>query len=207
MDSTGLFDQRADEYDAWFEENPLILQAEIEAVRQVTPPFRRALEVGVGTGRFAQALGVRLGLEPSRAMAALARARGIEVIEGCAEALPFEDESFDAVFMITVDCYLKELAPAFRECHRVLSEKGSLIIGHVDIDAPLGAVYEEERDQDPFYRDACFRGTGEMLEELDRSGFEVTRIRQTVYTFDKVVQEVRQGYGDGVFVALCAVKR
>jgi len=207
MNSTELFNQRADEYDAWFEENPLILEAEIEAVRQVTPPFSRALEVGVGTGRFAQALGVRLGLEPSRAMAAYARDRGIEVVEGYAEALPFNDGTFDAVFMITVDCYLEELAPALHECRRVLSEKGSLVMGHVDIDAPLGAVYEKERDEDPFYRDAYFRGTRKVLDQLDLAGFEVTKIRQTVYTFENVVQEVREGYGDGVFVALCAVKR
>ncbi len=202
-----LFNQRADEYDTWFEDNPLILEAEIEAVRQVTPSFSRALEVGVGTGRFAQALGVKLGLEPSRAMAAYARDRGIEVVEGYAEALPFDDGAFDAVFMITVDCYLEELAPALHECRRVLSEKGNLVMGHVDIDAPLGAVYEEARDEDPFYRDAYFRGTNEVLDQLDRAGFAVTKIRQTVYTFQNVVQEVREGHGDGVFVALCAVKR
>ena len=135
MDSTGLFNERAGEYDAWYENNPLILAAEIEAVRQVTPPFEDALEVGVGTGRFAQALGVKLGLEPSSGMAAYARARGIEVVEGFAEALPFENESFDAVFMITVDCYLEELSPVLNECHRCFP-RGHLILGHVDIDAP-----------------------------------------------------------------------
>ncbi|HPX93385.1 MAG TPA: methyltransferase domain-containing protein [Bacillota bacterium] len=206
MDSTGLFNERAGEYDAWYENNPLILAAEIEAVRQVTPPFEDALEVGVGTGRFAQALGVKLGLEPSSGMAAYARARGIEVVEGFAEALPFENESFDAVFMITVDCYLEELSPVLNECHRVLSPHGHLILGHVDIDAPLGAVYEEERDQDPFYKNAYFRGTKEMLTELDRAGFELVKIRQTVFTFENVAQEVREGHGDGVFVAMCAVK-
>ncbi len=207
MRSKELFNQRAQEYDQWYDDNPLILESEIEAVRQVTPPFERALEVGVGTGRFAQALGIRLGLEPSEAMAALARARGIEVVEGVAEALPFEDGSFDAVFLITVDCYLEELAPALLECRRVLIGGGHLILGHVDIDAPLGAVYEAEKDQDPFYREAIFRGTAEVLDELDQAGFDVKAIRQTVTSFEPVRQPVCEGHGDGIFVALRAVKR
>jgi len=201
-----LFNQRADEYDAWFRDNPLILASEIEAVRQVTPPFTRALEVGVGTGRFAQALGVPLGVEPSEAMAAYARARGIQVVPGHAEALPFPDAYFDAVFMITVDCYLEDLAPALEECHRVLMDQGHLILAHIDIDAPLGRVYEEERDRDPFYRNAFFRGSREVLEQITQAGFEPGAIRQTIESFDNVFQPVRPGYGDGVFVALCAVK-
>lgn len=204
MSRIELFDELADEYDQWFDDNPLIVASEIEALRQVTPPFEKALEVGVGTGRFAEALGIRLGVEPSQPMAAYARARGIEVISGVAEALPFEDASFDAVFMITVDCYLPEVAPIFEECRRVLTADGHLIMGHVDIDAPLGEVYLQAQDQDPFYRDACFRGTTEILAELDKAGFEVTVIRQTVYSFENTLQEVREGHGDGAFVALCA---
>ncbi len=207
MGSTELFNERAAEYDEWFEDNPQILAAEIEAIRQVTPPFSRGLEVGVGTGRFARAMGVKLGVEPSEAMAAFARDRGIEVVRAYAEALPFHDGSFDAVFMITVDCYLEEVAPALMEGRRVLAEGGFLILGHVDIDAPLGRVYEAERDEDPFYRNAFFRGTRTMLEELDRAGFEVTAVRQTIESFDAGEHEVRPGHGDGVFVALSALKR
>lgn len=203
---TTLFDKLADEYDQWFEDNPLILESEIEAIKQVTPPFENALEVGVGTGRFASALGVRLGLEPSEPMAALARKRGIKVIQGRAEDLPFEDESFDSLFLITVDCYLPQLAPALDECRRVLMPGGRLIMGHVDIDAPLGQVYLREKDQDPFYREASFRGAEEILEALEKAGFELADIRQTVYSFDNVFHEIRQGHGQGVFVALCALK-
>lgn len=207
MSAHELFNNLADEYDQWFEDNPLILESEIEAIRQVTPPFTRALEVGVGTGRFASALGIPLGVEPSKAMAAYARKRGIEVIPGVGEALPFDNASFDAVFMITVDCYLPLLAPVFAECRRVLEDCGHLILGHVDIDAPLGEVYLEAQDEDPFYKEAYFRGTRTVLGELEDAGFEVTRIRQTVYSFDNRVHEVREGHGDGVFVALCARKK
>lgn len=206
MNSRELFDRLAGEYDQWYDDNPLILESEIEAVRQVTPSFDRALEVGVGTGRFASALGVSLGLEPSGAMAARARARGIQVVRGQAEDLPFFDASFDTLFMITVDCYLTDLGPPLAECRRVLKEGGFLVLGHVDIDAPLGEVYLESQEEDPFYREAVFRGTGQVLEALTEAGFELEAVRQTVYTFDNVFHEVREGYGEGVFVALRARK-
>ena len=53
------------------------------------------LEVGVGTGRFAAPLGIHIGLEPSPAMAKLARARGVEVHSGVGENLPYEDDRFN----------------------------------------------------------------------------------------------------------------
>jgi ubiquinone/menaquinone biosynthesis C-methylase UbiE len=67
------------------------------------------VEIGVGTGRFASALGVPLGVEPSESMRRIARKRGIEVISGKAEALPFRDGCLDYVLMVTV-CLL------FRRC-------------------------------------------------------------------------------------------
>ena len=207
MNQSDLFDRLANEYDQWFEDNPLILASEIEAVRQVTPTFTRAVEVGVGTGRFSEALGVPLGVEPSFGMARFAESRGITVVRGVAEALPFHDASFDTVFMITVDCYLESLAPAFSECYRILEPDGHLVIAHVDIDAPLGEVYRAEQDSDPFYRDAYFRGTREVLRALDDAGFEVQKIRQTVYSFEDILHEVRPGHGEGVFVTLLAKKR
>lgn len=203
---TNLFDNLADEYDQWYEDNPLILQSEIEAIRQVTPPYRQALEVGVGTGRFASALGIGLGLEPSPPMAALAKARGITVVRGRAESLPFHDQSLDCLFMITVDCFLAQLAPVFSECLRVLEPGGHLVIGHIDIDAPPGEVYLREQDQDPFFREASFRGSRQVLEALDQAGFQVQTIRQTVYSFDNVIHPIKEGHGEGVFVALCALK-
>lgn len=207
MSTTKLYDSLADEYEQWFDAFPLVIEAEMEALRQVTPPFERGLEVGVGTGRFAVALGIPLGVEPSVKMAAYARDRGIEVIEGIAEKLPFEDGSFDAVFMITLDCYLADMKPALLEAYRVLEPNGHLIIGHIDIDAPLGAVYEQDKEDNVFYRDATFRGTTDVLKELEKTRFEVLKIRQTIETLENVEQSVKEGYGDGVFVAICARKR
>lgn len=206
MSAVEFFESMAAEYDGWFDDYPLILESEIEAVRRVTPPFKRAVEVGVGTGRFAAALGIGLGVEPAAAMAAMACARGITVVAGRAEALPLHDTSFDTLFMITVDCYLPELAPALRECWRVLEPGGALVVGHVDIDAPLGVVYEEARKSDPFYANAYLRGCKEIIAALEAAGFTVEEVCQTVYSFENRRHEIRAGHGAGVFAALRARK-
>jgi len=155
---------------------------------------------------FAVALGVPQGVEPSVKMAAYARGRGIDVIEGVAEALPFDNQVFDAVFMVTLDCYLSDMKPALLEAYRVLEKGGHLLIGHIDIDAPLGAVYERDKENNAFYRDATFRGTAAVLRELEETGFHVQKICQTIESLDNVVQEVKEGFGSGVFVAIRAEK-
>ena len=51
-----IFEGKAAGYDSWFDENPLLLEAEAEAIRQVMPEFQSGVEIGVGTGIFAWAL-------------------------------------------------------------------------------------------------------------------------------------------------------
>jgi hypothetical protein len=55
------------------------------------PKSGTGVEIGVGTGRFAEPLGIRVVIEPSKAMRRMAQKRGIEVIDGVAESLPFDD--------------------------------------------------------------------------------------------------------------------
>ena len=52
-----VFDQRAEEYDRWFDEHPAIYLSELNALRMAAC-HGIGLEMGVGTGRFAMPLGV-----------------------------------------------------------------------------------------------------------------------------------------------------
>jgi len=60
-----LFDNLALAYDAWFEgEGKLIFAIETRALQEVLPSLPKPwLEVGVGSGRFAQALGIETGVD------------------------------------------------------------------------------------------------------------------------------------------------
>ncbi len=90
------FDQHAQEYDRWFDAHAPLYQSEVNALRRFIPQTGQGIEIGVGTGRFSVPLGIRLGVEPSRAMAHVAHQRGIAVCQAIGEQLPFGQHQFDA---------------------------------------------------------------------------------------------------------------
>ena len=95
-ESANIFDTEAERYDAWFDspDGRVLFENELAAIRLLwRDEFRPALEVGVGTGRFARALGEAFGIDPSAGVLPLAERRGIQVKQARGEALPFPDSS------------------------------------------------------------------------------------------------------------------
>ena len=62
-----------------------ICQSELRAVKAVVPENRHGMEIGVGTGIFASPLNIKVGVEPSKKLAEMARTKGITVFEDFAE--------------------------------------------------------------------------------------------------------------------------
>ena len=142
-------------------------------------------------------------------MAAIARKRGIKVLEAYAEELPFEDESFDFVLMVTVLCFLADPFRALREATRVLKPQGRLIIGMIDPDSPLGRAYEANKEKSKFYRQAKFHPVGQVLTWLADLGYADLKTCQTIFQDSatvKVPQPVKEGHGEGVFVVIAGEK-
>ena len=103
------------------------------------------LDVGCGTGllaREALALigpqGRLVGVDPSPGMLAQAGFGGAEFLEGSAEALPVEGQSFDFVTMGYALRHIGDVQAAFREFHRVLKPGGTVLV--LEITKPAGAV-------------------------------------------------------------------
>ncbi len=204
---TDAFEQYALEYDDWFERHEMVYRAELAAIEVLLPRAGRGLEIGVGTGRFAGPLGIKVGVEPARAMAARAKNRGIEVVRGYAEALPIRTASFDFALMVTVLCFLADPIPALQEATRILKPQGRLIIGVIDPDSPLGRSYEANKGKSKFYRQARFLPIPQVLKWLAELGYKNPEIRQTVFQAlpDNTAPEpVREGYGAGAFVVIAA---
>lgn len=123
----------AEKIEAWYSSRPgrevFRLQKELTLNLLKPEPGWRLLEVGSGTGRLLQffrreGLAVT-GIDPSPEMLELAARRlggRIDLHQGRAEDLPFEDDEFDVVILITslefIDDPLAALAEAFRTARR-----------------------------------------------------------------------------------------
>ncbi len=168
-------------YDRWYDENPHIYQAEVRALEEYVPWRGSGLEVGVGTARFAAPLQIEVGVDISPAMVRIARERGVEAVVGAAEALPFCDGVFDFAVMVTVVCFIEDPLAAFREVQRILKAEGSLTLGIIDRESPLGRRYLQEKDKSIFFRDATFYSAEEVGSLLERAGFLNREVVQTVF--------------------------
>lgn len=126
-----VFDQRAAEsQEAWFRtktgQASLRLQQEL-ILRLLKPrPRERLLDVGCGSGlhlKMFMGRGLEVtGLDPSPAMLDLARTRldrRADLVPGRAEDLPFEDNEFDIVTLITCLEFVDDPEAALAEAVRV----------------------------------------------------------------------------------------
>jgi SAM-dependent methyltransferase len=209
MAKIGVYEEHAGEYDGWFAENRFAYESELRAVGMSLPRPGTGVEIGVGTGRFAGRLGIRIGVEPSKSMRTIARDRGIVVVGGSAEALPFRDGRFDFAVMVTVLCFLDDPDAAMREACRVLAPSGSLVVAFIDRASPLGKKYDARKNESAYYRQATFYSAGEVTELLSRAGFRTLAFRQTIFGEPDAMtgmDPVREGFGEGCFVVVRADK-
>lgn len=209
MPKTEPFEKYTDRYENWFERNRYVYHSEINAIREVLPDFKDGVEIGIGSGRFAEPLGIKFGIEPSSKMRKIARSKGIKVVKSVAENLPFKDCSFDLALMVTTLCFLDDEVKAFREIYRVLRYGGYFINGFIDENSRVGRIYQKNKQKSVFYRIANFFNTEEVVKLLKKTGFKDFKYRQTVFnTLDNInkVEKVEEGYGEGSFVVIRAQK-
>jgi ubiquinone/menaquinone biosynthesis C-methylase UbiE len=143
------------------------------------------LEVAIGTARNLPyyADDVRLtGVELSPEMLAIGRQRAeelgrdVDLRIGDAQALEFEDESFDTVIITFGLCTIPDDRKAIAEAHRVLRVGGRLVLlEHVR--SPSRPVRAVQRLIDPLsVRFAADHLTREPLDHVADEGFEVERV-------------------------------
>lgn len=212
MPKTEAFDAHTDQYEAWFEKYEPVFQSELRAIQrqfEALPEELHGIEVGLGSGRFSQALGIKEGVEPSESMRELAVERGIEVMDAAAEHLPYGDLQFDFVLFVTL-CYLDDVKMALKEAYRVLKLGGSVIIGFIDSKGKLAKQYEEKRYRSNFYRNVRFCSVDYIESTLKEIGFRDPVYFQTIFKpLDdiKEPEEPKEGIGEGSFVVVRATRK
>jgi ubiquinone/menaquinone biosynthesis C-methylase UbiE len=209
MAKTKPFDEYASQYEDWFERNKFAFESELQAIREQLPKSNNGIEIGVGSGRFAAPLGIKIGIDPSRKMREIAQKRGIEVIDGVAESLPFDDSQFDFALMITTICFVDDIEASFQEAYRVLKPDGFLIIGFIDRESDIGKLYQQHKGESVFYRIATFYTVDDIVFNLKKAGFKNFNFTQTIFhnlAEIRDIEPIKEGYGEGSFVVIRAIK-
>ncbi len=194
------FDDVALEYDAWFEgEGKLIFATEVRAFEGLLSSLPKPwLEIGVGSGRFAQALGIENGVDPSFKLVKMARRRGITAFLGRGEQELFDEESFGTVFLIVTLCFVDSPLAVLKQAYRVLVPHGKIALGLVLRGSPWGKFYQQKKKQGHrFYKYATFYTCRDVVRLLVRAGFLVEKVISTLFQEPgKVhrVEEPREGH-------------
>ena len=154
----------------WFASRTRAIQAYLDRYVGAGKPLR-VLDVGCGAGnmahhlaRYGQVIGVDLQPKPL----AVARQRGLEVQEGSADDLPFDDHTFDLVTLLDVVEHVPNEHGVFGECRRVLKPGGKLMVT-----APALMWLWSNNDVLNAHQRRYTRA--ELGEKLERHGFRVLR--------------------------------
>ena len=215
-DSSGAspFDDLAVEYDAWFDnEGSLVFFIEVQAFKELLPALPKPwLEIGVGSGRFAQALGIGTGIDPSIKLIEMAKRRGINVFLGRGEETLFDEESFGTVFLIVTLCFLDSPLDVLKEVNRILIPGGKIVLGLVLNESPWGQFYQRKKAEGHrFYKHATFYRCEEAVRLLVQAGFVIEKIVSTLFQKPGEVhhaEEPKEGYSpDAGFTIIVAGKR
>ena len=202
-----IFNTYAQRYDGWYERNKFTYLSELKVLKHVIPGKGRGLEIGVGTGRFAQPLGIKTGIDPSKKMLEFARRRNIKTFIGKGERLSFEDKEFDFVLIVITLCFMDNPEKVIAESKRVLRDGGKIIIGIIDKNNNLGQFYQTK--ESVFYRAANFFSPKEVINLLKNNGFKSITTFQTIFDLPQNIKKIevyKEGYGEGGFVVISGKK-
>jgi SAM-dependent methyltransferase len=180
-----VFDVFAKRYDAWYDK-PFgksafnLEKACIESLcKNLRQPF---LEVGVGTGRFANAIKIEYGIDVSTRVLEFAKQREIIVVKGRGESLPFGDSFFGGVFIVVTLCFVDKPVKVLKEASRVLKADSAVILGLILKESPWASFYREKGEAgNVFYKIATFYSFEELKAMGKEAGLEIVEISSTMF--------------------------
>ncbi len=142
-----VFNKNAKYYDSWYN-TPLgrvVLEAEAQALEALLPPQGVGIDIGAGTGVFAQKLvdGREIVcLDPAEEMLKICSGRCIHRVAGIGEKLPFRDACFDFAYMVTVLEFISDLDRLMSEVKEVLKRDSTLSILIINRESSWGRTYD-----------------------------------------------------------------
>ncbi len=214
MEKIQPFETRFERYDQWYEKFPgkKLYSIELDCLKKVSRHVsEESLEIGVGTGRFAEKLNVKYGLDPAFNPLTIAKRRGILVLQADGRDTPFKNDAFDQLFLIVTICFADDPEGLIREAFRILRPGGSIFLGLVPKESSWGKYYLSLKAEGHFfYQYATFFTIDEVFLMLKKNGFHNFSGLSTLYgpppdgfTKEEVREEISENAG---FVCIKAEK-
>jgi ubiquinone/menaquinone biosynthesis C-methylase UbiE len=180
-----VFDVFAERYDAWYDKpfGKSAFNLEKACIASLCKNLRQPfLEIGVGTGRFTEALKIKYGIDNSVGVLRFAKKRGVTVIRGKGEKLPFPNRSFGAVFIIVTLCFVDEPIKALEEASRVLRDDGCIILGLILRESPWASFYMRKGTSgNVFYKVVRFYSLNELKVMLQKTNLRIAEASSTIF--------------------------
>jgi SAM-dependent methyltransferase len=199
------YDTVAPAYDRRYERRYEGIEATLRAFVAAPPPARAVVEVGCGTGHWlasvADAVARRVGLDPSAAMLAAARAKapGALLVRAAAERLPLADRSADRVVCINAVHHFADRDAFAAEARRVLRPGGGIVVVGLDPHADVGRwwIYETFPSAHRLDRER-YPSTAAIRALLERAGFAAceTAVAEAIVAAVPFAEAAARGYLD-----------
>jgi len=190
------FDLVAETYDDWYNhpQGRQVFDAELKAVDMHIPKEGIGLELGAGTGIFAEHLTEVMRtvvcLDPSGEMLKKAADRGMASVLGVGEALPLRVGVIDFTYMVTVLEFLDEPVTVLVEIRETAKGGAELTILFINSESSWGDLYRDIGSKgDPVFRHAKLYTMVEVEALMTVSGYSVTE-RAGILTTQPMETEV-----------------
>jgi SAM-dependent methyltransferase len=153
-----VFDKASPTYDDWYGEGigARVFTAEFKGLDTLLPAEGLGVEVGSGTGVFAEKLIASrrdvICVDPSPGMLMSAVERGLSAILGVGEALPVRSGTLDFAYMVTVIEFVGDPLGVLKSLRHALKEGAVLVTLTINRGSAWGAYYVEKAEK----RDSIF---------------------------------------------------
>ncbi len=183
-------------YDDWYKhpQGKQVFEAEREAVDQMIPHAGLGVEIGAGTGVFAESLTTKtriiLCLDPSTQMLTKAKDRGLHCILGVGDWFPLRGNLIDFSYMVTVLEFLNEPARLFLELRAQSKDSASLTVLFINSESSWGNLYRDIGSKgDTVFQYAKLYTLNEVRNLLESTGYRLVEARGTLNS-DPMSQDI-----------------
>jgi ubiquinone/menaquinone biosynthesis C-methylase UbiE len=175
-----VFDRAASGYDEWYSQpkGRQVFEAESRAVESMIPHEGIGLEIGAGTGVFAEeftAMGrTVICLDLSQGMLTKAKKSGLHTVLGSATGLPLRSGCLDFAYLITVIEFLKDPTAVFKETKKALKPGAPIVTLFINRYSSWGKLYlKMVKNKDPVFSQAQIYNEEAVEKMLIGEGFQI----------------------------------